>query len=76
MYSKMLCLYRLGQYCLHFTFSTYLNSETYSGTYDKLPNIVVYACKNNTEKMYLLKMSGPQIWLCFFLRFDPLRRKS
>jgi len=34
--------------------------------YEKLPNIVIHACKNNTEKMYLLKMSGPQIWLCLF----------
>ena len=31
-----------------------------------MPNIVIYACKNMTEKMYLLKMSGPQIRLCLF----------
>jgi len=29
--------------------------------YEKLPNIVIHECKNITEKMYLLKMSGPQI---------------
>ena len=42
--------------------------------YEKLPNIVIHTCKNITEKMYLLKMCGPQIWLC--LRFDPLRRNG
>jgi len=72
---KILCLYLLGQFSLHLTFQPYLSSETYSRKYEKLPNIVMHACKNNTEKMYLLKMSGPQIWLCL-LRFDPLRRKS
>jgi len=49
---------------LHLTFKPYLSSETYSRKYEKLPNIVIHACKNNTEKMFLLKMSGPQIWLC------------
>ena len=34
--------------------------------YEKLPNIVIHACKNSTEKMYLMKKSGPQIWLCLF----------
>ena len=57
--SKMLRLYLLGQTCLHLTFLPYLSSETYSRTYEKLPNIVIYACKNMTEKMNLLKMSGP-----------------
>jgi len=70
----MLCLYLLGQYCLHLTFLPYLSSETYSHKYKKLPNIVIHARKNNTEKMYLLKMSGPQIWL--YLRFDALRRNN
>ena len=41
----MLCLYLLGQNCLHLTFKPYLSSETYSRKYEKLPNIVVHACK-------------------------------
>jgi len=41
---KMLCLYLLGQNCLHFTLKPYLSSETYSRKYEKLPNIVVHAC--------------------------------
>jgi len=73
----MLGLYLLGQNCLHLTFEQYLSSETYmySRKYEKLPNIVILVCKNITEKMHLLKMSGPQIWLVY-LRFDPLRRNS
>jgi len=42
---KMLCLYLLGQSCLHLTFKPYLNIETYFCKYEKLPNIVVPACK-------------------------------
>jgi len=42
---KMLCLYLLGQNCLHLTFKPYLSSETYSRQYEKLPSIVVHACK-------------------------------
>ena len=64
--TKMLGLYLLGQNCLHLTFEQYLSSETYSRKYEKLPNIVILACKNITEKMHLLKISGPQIWLCLF----------
>ena len=41
----MLDLYLLGQNCLHLTFKQYLSSETYSRKYEKLPNIVVHACK-------------------------------
>jgi len=63
---KMLCLYLLGSTCLHLTFLPYLNSETYSLKYKKLPNIVIHECKNITEKMYVLKMSNPQIWLSLF----------
>ena len=62
----MLDLYLLGQNCLHLTFKPYLSSEPYSRKYEKLPNIVVHACKILQKKMYLLKMSGPQIWLCLF----------
>ena len=53
----------------------YLSIETYSRKYEKLPNIVIHACKNNTEKMFLLKMSGPQIWLCLFT-FRPIASKK
>jgi len=72
---KMLGLYLLGQNCLHLTFEQYLSSETYSRKYEKLPNIVILACKNITEKMHLLKMSGPQIWLCLFT-FRPIVSKQ
>jgi len=51
---------------LHLTFLSYISSETYSRKYEKLPNIVIHTCKNMTEKMYILKMYGPQIWLCLF----------
>jgi len=43
---KMLGLYHLGQNCLHLTFEQYLRSETYSRKNEKLPNIVILACKN------------------------------
>jgi len=46
-----------------------------SRKYEKLPNIVIHTCKNITEKMYLLKMSGPQIWLCLFT-FWPIASKK
>jgi len=75
MYLKMLHLYLLGQNCLHLTFQSYLSSETYSRKYEKLPNIVIHACKNITEKIILLKMSGPQIWLCLFT-FRPIASKQ
>jgi len=42
---KMLDLYLLGQHCLHLTFKPYLSNETYSRKYEKVPNIVVHACK-------------------------------
>jgi len=71
----MLGLYLLGQNCLHLTFEQYLSSETYSGNYEKLPNIVNLTCKNITEKMHLLKMSAPQIWLCL-LTFRPIASKE
>jgi len=44
-YLKMLDMYILGQNCLHLTLKPYLSSETYSCKYEKLPNIVVHACK-------------------------------
>ena len=63
---KMLSLYLLGHNCLHLTFEPYLSSETFSRKYEKLLNIVIHGCENITEKVYLLIMSGPQIWLCLF----------
>jgi len=71
----MLGLYLLGQNCLHLTFDQYLSRETYSRKYEKLPNIVFLACKNITEKMHLLKMSGPQFCFCFFT-FRPIASKQ
>ena len=74
----MLGLYLLGQNCLHLKFEQfeqYLSSATYSRKYEKLPNIVILACKNIQEKMHLLKMSGPQIWLCLFT-FRPIASKQ
>ena len=71
----MLCLYLLGQNCLHLTFYPYLSSETYSRKYEKLPNIVIHACKNNTEKMYSLKCLASKFGFVY-LRFDPLRQNS
>jgi len=62
----MLFLYLLGQNCLHITSSPYLGSKTYSRKYVKLPKMVIQACKGITEKVYLLKMCGPQIRLCLF----------
>jgi len=62
---KMLCLYLLGQNCLHLTFKPYLSGETNCRQYEKLPSIVVRACKILQKN--LLKMSGPQIWLCLFV---------
>jgi len=41
----------------------------------KLPNIVIHACKSITEKVYLLKMCGPQIRLCLFT-FGPIASKQ
>jgi len=72
---KMLGLYLLGQNCLHLTFEQYLGSETYFRKYEILPNIVILACKNITEKMHLLKMSGRQIRLCLFT-FRPIASKQ
>jgi len=68
----MLCLYLLGQNCLHLTFKPYLSSETHSRKYEKLPNINscmwTYWRKND-----IVKMSGPQILLsnCLFT-FRPI----
>jgi len=71
----MLGLYLLGQNYLHLTYEQYFSSETYSSKYEKLPNIVILACKNITEKMHFLKTPGPQIWLCL-LTFRPIASKQ
>ena len=71
----MLDLYLLGPICLHLTFKQFFSSETYSRKYEKLPNIVIHACKNNTEKCICWKMSDPQIWLCLFT-FRPIASKQ
>jgi len=56
---KILCLYLLGQNCLHLTFLPYLSSETYSRKYEKLPNIVINACK----KYYRKNVFVENVWL-------------
>jgi len=33
---------------------------------ENLPNIVIHACKNMTEKMNLVKLCAPHIGLCLF----------
>jgi len=72
---KMLCLYLLGQNCLHLTFKPYLSSETYSRQYEKLPSIVVYACTLLHKKCICWKCLARKFgFVC--LRFDPLRRNS
>jgi len=38
----MLCLYLLGQNCLHLTFLLYFRSETYCLKYEKLPIIIIH----------------------------------
>jgi len=58
-----------------FTSLPYLGSETYPRKYVKLPNIVIHAGKSITEKVYLLKMCGPQIRLCLFT-FRPIASKQ
>ena len=70
----MLRLYLLGHNCLYLTFKPYLSSETYSRNYEKLPNIVIYACKNNTENWISWKCVARKFGFVY-LRFDPLRRK-
>ena len=72
---KMLDLYLLGQNCLHLTFKPYLSSETYSRKCEKLPNIVVLACKILQKRCICWKCLARKFgFVC--LRFDPLRRNS
>ena len=55
----MLCLYLLGHNCLYLTFYPYLSSETHFRKYKKLPNIVIHACKNITEKIQFVENVWP-----------------
>jgi len=75
MYLQMLCLYILCQNCLHLTIKPYLSSKTYSRKYEKLPNKVIYACKNMTEKNEFVKNVGPQIRHCLFT-FRPIASRK
>jgi len=71
----MLCLYLLGHNCLYLTFYPYLSSETHFRKYKKLPNIVIHACKNITEKIQFVKMCGPKTRICLFT-FRPIPSKQ
>ena len=56
----MLCLYLLGQNCLHLTSKPYLGSETYSCKYVKLPNIhCTYLCMS---KYYRNSVFVKNVW--------------
>jgi len=72
----MLCLYILGQDCLHLTFEPYLSNETYSRKYEKLPNIVIRACKKYNRKNEFVKKCLARKFSFVYLRFDSLRRNS
>jgi len=49
----------LGQNCLHLTFLPYLSSETNSRKYEKLPYIVIYACKSITKNIEFVENVWP-----------------
>jgi len=44
---------------------TYISIEAYSRKYEKLPNIVVHACKNMTEKNEFVENSALFIYVSF-----------
>ena len=71
----MLCLYLLGQHCLHLTFYAYLSSKTYSRKYEKLPNIIIHACKILQKKRIRLKYVAHKFGLCLFT-FRPIASKQ
>jgi len=54
---------------------TILSRQTYFRKYEKLPNIVIHACKNIAEKLYLLNMCGPRIRHCL-LTFRTIASKQ
>jgi len=64
---KMLCLYLLVR-IVHILYFNHILAvkPSYSHKYEKLPNVVTHTCSNIIEKINLLKMWGPQIWLCLF----------
>ena len=66
---KMLCLYHLGQNCLHLTLEPYLSNEAYSRKYEKLPNIVVHACKILLRNIFV-KNVWPRKFGFVCLRFE------
>jgi len=47
-----------------------------SRKYEKLPSIVIHACKNITEKTCICRKCLARKFGFVYLRFDPLRRKS
>ena len=65
----MLGVYLLGQNCLHLTFVQYLGSETYSRKYEILPNIVILACNNITEKNSFVENVWPATLALFIYVF-------
>jgi len=50
-------------------------SETYSRKYEKLPNTVIHACKNITEKNKFVENVVGKFGFVY-LHFDPLRHNS
>jgi len=72
----MLCLYILCKNCLHLTFLPYLSSETYFRIiYEKLPNIVIHACKHNQNKWICWKCVARKFGYVY-LHFDTLSQNS
>ena len=69
---KMLGRYLLGQNCLHLTLYPYLRSETYSRKHEKLPNIVIHACKILQKKLICWKCVARKFNFVY-LHFGPLR---
>ena len=57
----MLCLYLLGQNCLHLTFLLYFRSETYCLKYEKLPIIIIY-CVETVKWLYYNRYSQLTRW--------------
>ena len=68
------------QICLHLTYWWYLSSESSYRKYEKLPNIVIRACLNITEKCLCLISVARKMWLCLFtlqpITFKPLNSLS
>ena len=54
---------------------TIFKQRNLSRKYEKMPNIVIHACKHITETVYFLKYLARKFGFVY-LRFDPLRRNS